>query len=111
MTPDQRINRLYSFLKWFVFLFIALSISNKFEHNSAIAVGNKNSPVFAQSLSDELTIVKAQQEKDPKATRQLGNQMMMAKYTVRGITSFVLAFLIVYFRLNTNLQNNSNRET
>ena len=39
-----------------------------------------------------------QRLKDPERTRQVGHQMLMTRYIVRGVTSAILAFLIVYFR-------------
>ena len=100
MSPNQRIERLFSLLKWFVFIFILLGISNKYEQSLVVSVGCKLSPAFAQTIAVEANSAKVQQEKDPEAMRQIGQQMRNVKYTVRGITSFTLAFFIVYFRWN-----------
>ena len=97
MTLDQRTERLFAFLKWFVVVFIVLGISSKFEHSLAVSVGCKISPAFAQTIADGELAAKVQMEKDPETMRQLGRQMTIAKYKVRGITSFLLAFVIVYF--------------
>ncbi len=95
MTPNER---LFNVVCWAIFLFIALSISNTCEYKFAQSVGRWLSPAFAQGLADMKKSGDEQRLKDPEGTRRVSHQMLMTRYTVRGVTSVILAVLIVYFR-------------
>jgi len=109
MTPNER---LYNVVCWAIFLFIALSISNTCEYKFAQSVGCRLSSAFAQGLADMKKSGDEQRLKDPEGTRRVGHQMLMTRYTVRGVTSFILAVLIVYFRkLSRGMPNKSPEPT
>jgi hypothetical protein len=95
MTPNER---LFNVVCWAIFLFIALSISNTCEYKLAQSLGCRLSPAFAQSLADMKKSGDEQRLKDPEGTSRISHQMLVTRYTVRGVTSGILAILIVYFR-------------
>ncbi len=95
MTQNQTV---FNFLRWAIFLFIALGISSSMEHKLAVSVGSQLSPAFAQGLADSKKEAQEQMAKDPDGARRAGYQMTVAKFTVRGITAIILAGFIVWFR-------------
>ena len=95
MTPNERVS---NFVCWAIFLFIVLSISNTYEYKSAQSVGCQISPAFAQGLADMKKSGDEQRLKDPEGTQRVSHQMLMTRYTVRAVTSVMLAVLIVWFR-------------
>jgi hypothetical protein len=95
MTQNQLIFR---FFRWAIFLFIALSISGSTERKLAVSVGCQLSPAFAQTMADGKKSVDEQMTKDPEGMKRVNHQMIVSRYTVRGITAFILAGLIVWFR-------------
>ena len=95
MTQNQAIIR---FLRWAILLFIALGISGSIERKLTIAVGCQLSPAFAQTIADAKKSANEQLIKDPEGMKRVGHQMIVARYTVRGITAVILADLIVWLR-------------
>jgi hypothetical protein len=95
MTQNQLIFR---FIRWAIFLFIALGISGSIERKLAVSVGCQLSPAFAQTIADGKKSADEQLVKDPEGMRRVGHQMIVARYTVRGITTFILAGMIVWWR-------------
>jgi len=95
MNQNQLIFR---FLRWAIFLFIALGISGNIERKLAVSVGCQLSPAFAQTIADGKKSADEQRIKDPEGVKRVGYQMIAARYTVRGTTAVILAGLIVWLR-------------
>jgi type VI protein secretion system component VasF len=96
MSSTQRV---VNVLIWTVVLIIALGISSRWEHELTISIGCRLSPTFAQTIANEEKSLLLERETNPDEMRRVSERMVIARYTVRGIIAFVLAVMIVYYRL------------
>jgi hypothetical protein len=109
MTQNQLILR---FLRWAIFLFIALEVSSRVEHRLTVATGCQLSPFFAQQIADMKKVTDDYRAKHPDEMKQVGHQMLVARWTVHGITAVILAGLIVWLRKGSQgMPNNSLQAT
>jgi hypothetical protein len=91
-------NPIIRFLRWTILLFIVLEVSSKAEHRLTVATGSQLSPFFAQQIADMKKSTDDYRAKHPEEIKQVGHQMLVARWMVHGVTAVILAGLIVWLR-------------
>jgi hypothetical protein len=88
-------DKLISFLRWAILLFIILEFSRRVEHDLTVATGCQSSPFFAQQVADMKKGTEDYRAKHPEEVKRVGYRMAVVHWTVHGITAVILAGWIV----------------
>jgi hypothetical protein len=107
MTQNRLI---WNFLRWAIFLFVVLEVSSKIEHRLTVKTGSDLSPFFAQTIAGMEKATDDYRATHKEEMRQVGHQMLVARWMVHGMTAIILAGLIVWLRKDTQGMPNTSLE-